>query len=72
MKMILGLVVGLFVSSHVTFGADEISMVPFELGPKHFRDGDLIVIEHVEASSPHLAVGDKVTVRGRYVLQERG
>ncbi len=42
--------------------------MPFELGPKHFRDGDLIEIEEVRAASPLLAVGDKVTVRGRYVL----
>jgi hypothetical protein len=45
------------------------STVPFELGPKQFREGDLIVIEQVLATSPHLAVGDKVTVRGRYVLK---
>ena len=43
--------------------------VPFELGPKYFRDGDLIVIEQVAATSPLLAVGDKLSVRGRYVLK---
>ena len=48
---------------------DDVSTVPFELGPKHFRDGDLIVIEQVAATSPLLTVGDKVTVPGRYVLQ---
>lgn len=43
--------------------------VPFELGPKAFKEGDLITIEQVTATSPRLAVGDKVTVRGRYVLK---
>jgi hypothetical protein len=69
MKKILGLVIGLLVSSQIGFGANEVSTVPFELGPTHFRDGDQIVIEHVVATSPNLAVGDKVTVRGRYVLK---
>jgi hypothetical protein len=69
MKTLLGLVAGLLVSSQVGFAAEEVSTVAFEVGPQHFRNGDSIVIEQVVASSPILAVGDKVTVRGRYVLQ---
>jgi hypothetical protein len=69
MKTMLGLVVGLLVGSQVGFAAEDVSTVAFELGPQHFRNGDSIVIEQVVAASPFLAVGDKVTVRGRYVLQ---
>ncbi|MGH7976583.1 MAG: hypothetical protein ACREDS_11040 [Limisphaerales bacterium] len=68
MKTMLGLVVGLFVSSQVSFAAENASIVPFDLGPQHFKNGDSIVIEQAVAASPLLAVGDKVTVRGRYVL----
>src|SRR5271168_455742 len=71
MKIILGLVVGLFVSLQVGFSAEQVSTVPYELGPQHFTDGDQIVIEQVVATSPELAVGDKVTVRGRYVLDSK-
>ena len=69
MKTLLGLVVGLLVSSQVGFAAADISTVAFELGPQHFKNGDSIVIEQVVAASPNLAVGDKVTVRGHYVLK---
>jgi hypothetical protein len=71
MKIVLGLVAGLFVSSQVGSAAESVSGVPFELGPQHFSGSDSIVIEQVQASSPLLAVGDKVTVRGRYVLQSQ-
>ena len=71
MKIVAGLVIGLFVSLQVVFGAEKVSMVPFELGPQHFTGGDQIVIEQVAASSPELAVGDTVTVRGRYVLSTK-
>ena len=71
MKTLLGLVAGLLVSSQVGFTAENVSTVPFELGPQHFSGGDSIVIEQVQASSPLLAVGDKVTVRGRYVLKSQ-
>jgi hypothetical protein len=71
MKIVAGLVIGLFVSLQIGFGAEKVSTVPFELGPQHFTDGDQIVIEQVVASSPELAVGDTVTVRGRYVLSSK-
>jgi hypothetical protein len=67
----LGLVAGLLLSSHVGFTAENVSTVPFELGPQHFSGGDSIVIEQVVASSADLAVGDQVTVRGRYVLSSK-
>jgi hypothetical protein len=69
MKIILGLCAGLLAISQVSFAGDDVSTVPIGLGPTHFRDGDMIAIEQVVATSPNLAVGDKVTVRGRYVLK---
>jgi hypothetical protein len=71
MKIMLGLVVGVFVSLQVGFGAEKVSPVSFALGPQHFTDGDQIVIEQVMASSPEMVVGDTVTVRGRYVLSSK-
>jgi hypothetical protein len=45
--------------------------VPTVLGPKAFRDGDVIEIVDVKATSPKLEQGDSVTVRGRYRLESR-
>ncbi|MCB1230464.1 MAG: hypothetical protein KDN19_09375 [Verrucomicrobiae bacterium] len=42
--------------------------VPVKLGPKSFRDGDVIQILEVESTSPRLEQGDMVTVRGKYRL----
>jgi hypothetical protein len=39
------------------------------LGPKAFRDGDVIEILDVRATSPKLEQGDSLTVRGRYRLE---
>jgi len=71
MKKILGFAVFLLVTAQVGFGADEVSTVPYALGPQHFTDDDRIVIEQVVATSPELTFGDKVTVRGRYVLSSK-
>ncbi len=38
------------------------------LGPKLFRDGDVIEITDVTATSPRLEQGDTVTVKGRVRL----
>jgi hypothetical protein len=42
---------------------------PTFLGPKAFRDGDVIEITDVIATSPRLEQGDSVTVRGRFRLE---
>jgi len=42
--------------------------VPTVLGPKAFRDGDVIEITDVRATSPKLEQGDSLTVRGRVRL----
>lgn len=39
------------------------------LGPKAFRDGDVIEITDVRATSARLEQGDSVTVRGRFRLE---
>lgn len=41
------------------------------LGPKAFRDGDVIEILDVAATSPSLEPGDSVTVKGRVRLDSR-
>ena len=41
------------------------------LGPKAYRDGDVVEITDVTATSPRLEQGDSVTVRGRYRLESR-
>jgi hypothetical protein len=45
--------------------------VAVHLGPKAFRDGDLIQIEEVRSTSPHLEQGDTITVKGRYRLDSQ-
>jgi hypothetical protein len=63
------LVLGLAAVAALGFGSEELSNVPFVLGPKHFEDGDQIVIHDVLATSTNLTAGDKVVVRGRYELK---
>ena len=41
------------------------------LGPKLFRDGDVVEILQVTATSQHLEQGDSVTVTGRVRLDNR-
>lgn len=41
---------------------------PTVLGPKAFRDGDVVEITEVRATSPRLEPGDSITVRGRVRL----
>lgn len=43
--------------------------VAVDLGPKAYRDGDVVHITHVTATSPQLEQGDTVTVRGRVQLK---
>jgi len=67
MKTALGWAVFL-ITALAGIAAEEVSGVAFVLGPKHFSAGDAIIIEHISATSPNFAVGDKVLVRGRYTL----
>src|SRR5689334_6309898 len=68
MKTSLGLAVGLLLTASLGMAGEQVSDVAFVLGPKHFSDANAIIIEHVAATSPNFAVGDKVTVRGRYTF----
>jgi hypothetical protein len=45
-----------------------IQQVPFTVGPSFFQKGDLINITEVKATSPNLKNGDKVVVKGYYIL----
>lgn len=53
------------------FGSPIQELVPVQLGPKAFRDGDVIQIEEVRSTSPNLEQGDMVTVKGHYRLGSR-
>ncbi len=68
MKMASGWAVVSLITALAGLAAAEVSGVPFVLGPKHFSDGDAIIIEQISATSSNFAVGDRVTVRGRYTL----
>jgi hypothetical protein len=54
--------------SAVVAAAPERMPAPTVLGPKAFRDGDVIEITDVQATSSRLEQGDTVIVRGRYRL----
>ncbi|MFT3781527.1 MAG: hypothetical protein QM790_05870 [Nibricoccus sp.] len=68
MKKLSLIVVGLVVAC-LGLAAAELSDVSFVLGPKKLKDGDMIVVEQVRATSPKLEGGDTVVVRGRYELK---
>jgi hypothetical protein len=69
MKTVKTLVLGLTAVTALGLGGEELSNVPFVLGPTHFKKGDQIVIRDVLATSTNLTAGDKVVVRGRYELK---
>jgi len=69
MKTAKMLVPALLAVAALGLGGEELSSVPFVLGPTYFKAGDQIVIQDVLATSTNLTVGDKVVVRGRYNLK---
>src|SRR5262245_29237072 len=62
------LVTGLLLCSPLVAAPPEQMSVQTFLGPKAFRDGDVIEITDVRATSPKLEPGDSITVRGRVRL----
>ena len=62
------LLTGLLISSSVLAAPPAQMPAPTVLGPKAFRDGDVIEITDVQATSPKLEQGDSLTVRGRVRL----
>ncbi len=64
MRQVLILALVLLTSHGVAAPPLQESIAPL-LGPKLFRDGDVIEIRDVTATSRHLEPGDSVTVKGR-------
>lgn len=62
------LVTGLLLCSPLAAAPPAQVSAPTVLGPKAFRDGDVVEITDVRATSPRLEPGDSVTVRGRVRL----
>lgn len=52
-------------------GAPAQHPVSVTLGPKAYRDGDVVQITHVSATSPRLEQGDTVTIKGHVRLDSR-
>jgi hypothetical protein len=62
------LVTGLLLCSPLAAAPPTQMSAPTVLGPKAFRDGDVVEITDVRATSPKLEPGDSITVRGRVRL----
>jgi hypothetical protein len=62
------LVAGFLLCSSLVAAPPAQMSAPTVLGPKAFRDGDVVEITDVRATSPKLEPGDSVTVRGRVRL----
>ncbi|MEM1443866.1 MAG: hypothetical protein AAGF67_16080 [Verrucomicrobiota bacterium] len=61
----------IFLAYGCSFAGVETEEVTVKLGPKYFRDGDVIRIDSVESTSPNLEPGDQVTVHGKYRLDSQ-
>jgi hypothetical protein len=62
------LVIGLLIYSPLIAAPPAQMSAPTVLGPKAFRDGDVVEITDVQATSPKLEQGDSLTVRGHVRL----
>ena len=51
--------------------ATQQEIIQVTIGVKFFRDGDSITITEVKSTSPDLKTGDKVIVKGRYILASK-
>ncbi len=72
MRIAACLLVGLCVAASGAWAGGEPPGIPFRLGKEHFRPGDSVVVDQVQATSPQLDVGAKVVVRGHYRLASAG
>jgi hypothetical protein len=59
----------LLLASSAMAGPPRQSSIDVSLGPKAYRDGDVVEITDVAATSARLEQGDSVTVRGRVRLE---
>ncbi len=51
--------------------AEELIPIRFKLGTSSLKKGDTILIKQVLSTSPHLKIGDTVTVKGRFKLSSQ-
>ncbi len=68
MKTLPCLLISLFQTVCLSAVSAEPANVAFAIGKQEFKPGDGIVIDQVRATSSTLKAGDKVTVRGHYLL----
>jgi hypothetical protein len=71
MKVLTTVLFSLLVSSLAFAAPPAQDSVTVVLGPKAYRDGDVIEITDVTATSKNLEQGDSITVRGRVRLDSR-
>lgn len=55
----------------ICFADVTTEVITVQLGPKSFRDGDVIRIDSVESTSTSLEIGDQAIVRGKYRLDSQ-
>ena len=70
-KLPLGLLLLVFLSPLLRAVPAGLSSIPFVTSQAQFTGGDSITIQEVLASSPNLAPGDSVVVRGSYTLRSQ-
>lgn len=70
-NQILGLLLSLGLGSLLHGTPAGVASIPFTTSQAQFTAGDNLTIQEVLATSPNLAVGDTVVVRGTYALQSR-
>lgn len=61
----------LWAASAFSDTATQQKIIKVTEGVKFFKDSDTIAITEVKATSPDLKTGDKVTVKGLYILSSR-
>lgn len=69
--MIVATLCILWTASVFSDPASQQKIMQVTTGVKFFKDSDTIAITEVKATSPDLKTGDKVTVKGRYILSSR-
>ena len=69
--MKITILLALVMASTAIAGPPAQSSISTVLGPKAYRDGDVIEITDVSATSQQLEQGDSVTVTGRFRLKSR-
>ncbi|MEM8681534.1 MAG: hypothetical protein AAGF97_19485 [Planctomycetota bacterium] len=71
MRRLLASLVSVVLATALLADAPVLQSVAPVLGPKLFRDGDVVEITDLQATSPQLEPGDTIVVRGRIRLDSR-